>query len=321
NGEAIQIMKDVKTIIFDKTGTITEGKPRVTDIIPAEGYDENNLLTLAASAEAGSEHPLGRAIVKAAKEKNVKLQKIKDFKAVTGKGIKAQLAKSNVTVGSSNFIEEKGIDLDRIKDTVKKLENKAKTVMVVAEGQKLSGVIAVADVLKSDSQRAIAELKSMGLETAMITGDNKRTAAAIAEEIGIDHVEAEILPDGKVEEIEKLQQNMGPVAMVGDGINDAPALARADVGVAIGTGTDIAIESSDITLVRGNLSSVVTAVKLSRATFRKIKQNLFWAFIYNMIAIPLAVLGLLHPVIAEIAMATSSITVVTNANLLKRTKI
>lgn len=321
NGEAIQLMKDLKTIIFDKTGTITEGKPRVTDIIPAEGYNKTTLLSLAASAETGSEHPLARAVVKDAEEKDIELQEITNFKAVTGKGIEVLLAGKNIFVGSSNFIEEKGVDLARVKDDIKGLEDKAKTVMVVAEDQKLIGVIAVADTLKEDSKQAITELKAMGLKTAMITGDNKRTATAIAEEIGIDTVVAEVLPDGKVEEIEKLQQNMGPVAMVGDGINDAPALTRADVGIAIGTGTDIAIESSDITLVRGDLSSVVTAVKLSRATFRKIKQNLFWAFIYNMIAIPLAVLGLLHPVIAEIAMATSSVTVVTNANLLRRTKI
>ncbi len=321
NGEAIQLMKDVRTIIFDKTGTITKGKPRVTDILTTDGYDDNNVLKIAASAEAGSEHPLGMAIVKNAEEKNLQLEKIEGFQAVTGKGIEATVDGRKVLVGSSRFITEKGINIASIKEDILKLEDRAKTVMVVVNDWEVMGVIAVADVLKEDSKQAITELKEMGLKTAMITGDNSRTAAAIAKETGIDQVAAEIMPDGKVDEVKRLQSSMGPVAMVGDGINDAPALTQADVGVAIGTGTDIAIESSDITLVRGDLSSVVKAVKLSRATFRKIKQNLFWAFIYNMIAIPLAVLGLLHPVIAEIAMATSSVTVVTNANLLKRTKI
>jgi Cu+-exporting ATPase len=201
------------------------------------------------------------------------------------------------------------------------LEDQGKTAMLTAHNNQIIGIIAVADTLKEDSIQAINELKELGIETAMITGDNKRTAKAIAEKVGIDHVVSEVLPDGKVDEIKNLQDRFGTIAMVGDGINDAPALTQANVGIAIGTGTDIAIESSDITLVRGDLSSVVTAVKLSRATFRKIKQNLFWAFIYNLIAIPIAVMGLLHPVIAEIAMASSSVTVVTNANTLRRVNV
>jgi len=219
------------------------------------------------------------------------------------------------------LFSEKNIDVVDLKDELKKLENEAKTAMLVGYDQELIAVIAVADTLKEDSVEAINELKNMGLKTAMITGDNKRTAQAIANKVGIDHVVAEVLPDGKVKEIDNLKKKFGKIAMVGDGINDAPALTKADVGLAIGTGTDIAIESADITLVRGELSAVVTAVKLSRATFKKIKQNLFWAFFYNLIAIPVAVAGLLHPVIAEIAMATSSITVVTNANLLKKENI
>jgi len=224
-------------------------------------------------------------------------------------------------IGNERLFSEKNIDVVDLKDELKKLENEAKTAMLVGYDQELIAVIAVADTLKEDSVEAINELKNMGLKTAMITGDNKRTAQAIANKVGIDHVVAEVLPDGKVNEIDNLKKKFGKIAMVGDGINDAPALTKADVGLAIGTGTDIAIESADITLVRGELSAVVTAVKLSRATFKKIKQNLFWAFFYNLIAIPVAVAGLLHPVIAEIAMATSSITVVTNANLLKKENI
>ncbi len=321
SGEAIQLMKDVKTIIFDKTGTITKGKPKVTDILPVQDYRKSSLISIAASVESGSEHPLGEAVVKYAKEKNIPFQEIEDFKALSGKGIKAVIDGREVIIGSRIFINEENIDTSDLEGDITELEEKAKTVMVIVDNKKVAGIIAVADVLKENSRQAIEELKNMGLNTAMITGDNKLTAAAIAEETGIDHVVAEVLPDEKVEEVEKLQENMGPVAMVGDGINDAPALTRADVGIAIGTGTDIAIESSDITLVRGDLASVITAVKLSRATFRKIRQNLFWAFIYNIIAIPLAVLGLLHPVIAEIAMAVSSVTVVTNANMLKRAKV
>jgi Cu+-exporting ATPase len=218
-------------------------------------------------------------------------------------------------------MESAAIDRSDFEDELQRLENEAKTAMLAAVDGKMLGIVAVADALKEDSVKAISELKKLGLETAMITGDNQRTAEAIAKEVGIDHVVAEVMPDGKVDKIKELQSEFGVIAMVGDGINDAPALTQANVGIAIGTGTDIAIESSDITLVRGDLSSVITAVKLSRATFRKIKQNLFWAFFYNLIAIPVAILGLLHPVIAEMAMATSSISVVTNANLLRRENI
>ncbi len=320
-GEAIQIMKDIKAIVFDKTGTITRGEPKVTDIVTNGETSKNELLTLAASAESGSEHPLGEAIVNKAKEKDLELLDIDNFSAVTGRGVQATTEKGVIRVGSKRFMKENEINIEDLKHILKKLEKEAKTAMLVVKDDKALGVIGVADTLKGDSREAIKALKSMGLKTAMITGDNKRTARAIADKVGIDKVVADVMPDGKVEEIEKIQEKYGRIAMVGDGINDAPALTRADVGVAIGTGTDIAIESSDITLVRGDLSAVVTAVKLSRATFRKIRQNLFWAFIYNLIAIPVAVVGLLHPVIAEIAMATSSITVVTNANLLRRKNI
>ncbi|AZO94503.1 heavy metal translocating P-type ATPase [Halocella sp. SP3-1] len=320
-GEAIQIMKDVHTIVFDKTGTITKGKPEVTDLVTANGSSEEELLQLAASVESGSEHPLGVAIVNGARDRELELKAIEDFGAVTGKGVKAKIDGKDILVGSRRLMEETGIDPGELENDMIRLEEEAKTAMLVASEDKLLGIVAVADALKEDSVNAIHELKKLGLETAMITGDNERTAKAIAKEVGIDHVVAEVLPDGKVDEVMKLQDEFGIIAMVGDGINDAPALTQANVGIAIGTGTDIAIESSDITLVRGDLSAVITAVKLSRATFRKIKQNLFWAFIYNTIAIPFAILGLLHPVIAEIAMATSSISVITNANMLRRVDV
>lgn len=321
-GEAIQTLKDIHTIVFDKTGTITKGKPEVTDIITFKGRENEKLLKIAASVENGSEHPLGEAIVNKAKQEEIEFEEITDFDALTGKGVTAKLNKKSIYIGSSKLVKEKDIEITTdIEEKMHKLENQGKTAMLIADQSEVMGIIAVADTLKEDSVAAINELKELGIETAMITGDNKRTAQAIANQVGIDHVLAEVLPDGKVDEIKKLQKKFNTVAMVGDGINDAPALTQANVGIAIGTGTDIAIESSDITLVRGDLSSVVTAVKLSRATFRKIKQNLFWAFIYNLIAIPIAVLGLLHPVIAEIAMATSSVTVVTNANTLRRVNI
>ena len=319
-GAAIQTLKDVHTVVFDKTGTITKGKPGVTDIIPAKGFKVEEVLGLAASVEVGSEHPLGQAMVKEAKEKGISLVEPKDFEAVTGKGVKARLNGKEVLVGSRKLVvQARGADL--MERALKRLEEEAKTAMLVAIDDRIAGVIAVADILKEDSIQAIRELEKMGIETAIITGDNRGTAEAIARKVGISRVLAEVLPDGKVDEIKRLQTEVGTVAMVGDGINDAPALTQANVGIAIGTGTDIVIEASDVTLIGGNLSGVVSAIKLSRATFRKIRQNLYWAFGYNMAAIPIAILGLLHPVIAEAAMAFSSISVVTNANRLKRVNI
>jgi Cu+-exporting ATPase len=320
-GGAIQAMKDVRMVVFDKTGTVTRGKPEVTDTVTAQGFDKDQLLKYAASLESGSEHPLGAAIVAGARDRGITIVEPAEFSAITGQGVKGKVEGQEVLIGSRRLMDGSGIDIAPLENEVLRLEKEAKTAMYVAVQGKAAGVIAVSDPLKEDSANAIRELHDLGLETAMITGDNQRTAAAIAEKVGITRVLAEVLPGGKADEIVRLQKSFGAVAMVGDGINDAPALAQANVGIAIGTGTDIAIESSDITLVRGDLSGVVTAVKLSRATFGKIKQNLFWAFIYNTIAIPLAVLGLLHPVIAEIAMAASSISVVTNANLLRRAEI
>ncbi|MFQ5867330.1 MAG: heavy metal translocating P-type ATPase [bacterium] len=319
-GAAIQTLKDVHTIVFDKTGTITKGKPEVTDIVTMDGFEEDEVLRLAASVESGSEHPLGQAIVRRAQEKGTNLIPPQDFAAVTGKGVKAKLNGEEVLVGSRKLME--GVELtSSIEEDLRRLEDEAKTAMLVAKDNRIAGIIAVADTLKDDSIAAIAEMERMGLETAILTGDNERTGKAVAKKVGISRVLAEVLPDQKVREIQHLQEKVGMVAMVGDGINDAPALTQANVGIAIGTGTDIAIEASDITLVSGELSAVVKAIKLSRATFRKIKQNLYWAYGYNTSVIPIAILGLLHPVIAEIAMATSSISVVTNANRLRKVKL
>ena len=325
SGEAIQTLKDVQVIVFDKTGTLTKGRPEVTDIVPANDFDEASVLRLAASVERGSEHPVGRAVVKRAEADGLALAEPQGFKSTRGKGVVASVDDRRVIVGSRRMMDEHGVNIKALLNQVADLESEAKTVMYVAaqEGNAFSaaGLIAVADTLKEDTVRAIRELQEMGLQTAMITGDNQRTAEAIARQVGIDQVLAQVLPDGKVAEIEKLQDSVGLVAMVGDGINDAPALTQANVGIAIGTGTDIAIEASDVTLVRGELSGVVSAIKLSRATFRKIQQNLFWALFYNVIMIPLAVIGWMHPALSEVAMATSSITVVTNANLLRRVDI
>jgi Cu+-exporting ATPase len=321
-GEAIQTLKDVRTIVFDKTGTITQGKPTLTDVVSTEDFDQKEVLRLAASAEAGSEHPLAKAIVEGARAKKVKPVKLKGFKAARGKGVRAIVDGKQILVGNRLFLKEAGIDVAPLENELKRLEDDGKTAVLVASGKKLAGVCAVADILKEDSVQAIEELRKMGLDSVMITGDNPRTANAIAKQVGIDRVLAEVLPNQKVTEIKRLQgEGSSMVAAVGDGINDAPMLTQANVGIAIGTGTDIAIEAGDIILVRGDLSSVVSAIKLSRATFRKIKQNLFWAFGYNTAAIPLAIFGLLHPVIAELAMAMSSVSVVSNANLLKRVDI
>ena len=323
NGAAIQIMKNAKIIVFDKTGTITKGKPEVTDIITFNKFTKKQLLSYAGSVENNSEHPLAEAVVDKAKSMKIKFKKATGFKSVTGKGVKARIGGKQVLIGTK--LVSKGSKVSKpsteIKTQLLKLEDEAKTAILISIGGKIAGVIGIADDIKQDSVKAIRQLSRMNYKTAMITGDNQRTANAVAKKVGIIHVLAEVLPDGKVNEIKRLQKKYGIVAAVGDGINDAPMLTQAQVGIAIGTGTDIAIESSDITLVSGRLSSVVAAIILSRATFKKIKQNLFWAFFYNIIAIPVAMTGLLHPAIAEAAMAFSSVTVVGNANLLKKVRI
>ncbi len=320
SGEAIQTMKDVDTIVFDKTGTITQGRLEVTDVFAEDG---DELLALAAGVESGSEHPLGEAMLREAERRNVSpAGSVSGFQAVPGKGVRGRIDGEEILVGNETFLRETSVEVpDELRGQKERLEGEGKTAVYCARSGRAEGVIAVADVLKEDSVPAIGELRAMGFEVAMITGDNERTARAIANTVGIERVLAGVLPEGKVDEVRRLQDEVGKVAMVGDGINDAPALTQADVGIAIGTGTDIAIESSDITLVSGDLSAVVTAVKLSRQAFRKIRQNLFWAFLYNLAAIPVAMAGMLHPLIAEAAMAFSSITVVSNANLLQRADV
>ncbi len=315
-GEAIQTMKEIKIIVFDKTGTITKGKPEVTNI-HAE-VKENYLMEIAASLEKLSEHPIAKAIVEKAKLK--KFREVKGFKVLRGRGVEGKIGKSDIVIGNRTLMNEKKISFKDFEKVIEKFESQGKTTMIVAENGKIIGIIAVADAVKSDSISAIAQLNEAGYRTVMITGDNERTAKAIAKEVGIKEVIANVLPEDKAKKVEELQKE-GFVAFVGDGINDAPALKQSNVGFALGSGTDIAIESGDIVLAKNSLEGVVQAINLSKATFGKIKQNLFWAFAYNTIAIPVAVAGLLHPVIAEIAMALSSITVVTNANLLRRKKI
>ncbi len=318
-GEAIQTMKDVKIVVFDKTGTITKGKPELTDLIPF-GVKEEELLRITASLESASEHPIAKAVVDAVNKKKIKIGKIEKFRILRGKGIEALFEKKRFVIGNRKLMHDEKININHIDEKMIELENQGKTVMAVTLNKKVIGIIGVADTIKEYSIETIKQLKEMDFKTIMITGDNERTAKAIAAQVGIDEILADVLPEEKSKKIAELQQK-GMVVMVGDGINDAPALKQSNVGIAIGTGTDIAIEAGDIVLTRGNLSGVVDAVKLSRATFRKIKQNLFWAFAYNVVAIPVAIAGLLHPVVAEIAMALSSITVVTNANLLRRASI
>ncbi len=315
-GEAIQTMKQAKIIVFDKTGTITKGKPEVTDIY---SKDKNNrLLEISASVERFSEHPVARAIVEKAGLK--KYKRVSGFKVIRGKGVQGFIGKNRILIGSRKLFYENEISLDGFEEKISNFESHGKTTMIVSKNKKILGIIAVADAIKPDSPEAIRMLNKSGFRIIMLTGDNERTAKAIARLVGIEEVLADVLPEDKSNKIEELQKE-GFVVFVGDGINDAPALKQSNVGIAMGTGTDIAIEAGDIVIVKGSLVGVVQAINLSKATFSKIKQNLFWAFAYNIVAIPIAIAGLLHPIIAEIAMALSSITVVTNANLLRRKKI
>ncbi|WP_353894196.1 heavy metal translocating P-type ATPase [Proteinivorax hydrogeniformans] len=321
NGEAVQTFKDIKVIAFDKTGTITKGKPETTDLLPAEGLSESDVLYAAASLENTSEHPLAHAIVESAKSQEIKLGEVTDFSAIVGKGVAGFVDGERVLVGNRKLMKENDVDFKHQQDRLVQLENEAKTAMMVAKGNKLIGVVAVADPIKEDSKKTIAEIEKMGIKTAMITGDNNRTANAIGKKVGISSVISEVLPDGKVNEVKNLQEKYEVVAMVGDGINDAPALKQSNVGIAIGTGTDIAIEAADVTLVKGELSGIISAINLSTATFKKIKENYFWAWFYNAIAIPVAMLGLLHPMIGAAAMSVSSLNVAYNSLRLKKVDV
>jgi len=322
NGEALERGKKIDVVVFDKTGTLTEGKPKVVDILACQASTSaDEVLVLAASIERLSEHPLAQAIVLAAREKNLPFKDVQDFVNVPGKGVRARIGEATVTVGSIRLLLEHGVPLTRQCDKIDKHEADAKTIIAVAYDRELVGVIAVADSLKEGARAAIEHLRAEGIETVMITGDNRRTAEAIAKEIGIDRVFAEVLPQDKAKQVGELQKNGQRVAFVGDGINDAPALVQADLGIAIGTGTDIAIEAGNIVLVKGHPLKVIEALRLSRLTFKTIKQNMFWAFFYNVAAIPLAALGLLNPMIAAAAMAGSSLTVVGNSLRIKRQKL
>jgi Cu+-exporting ATPase len=327
SGVALETAHKIKTIVFDKTGTITEGKPKVTDVVVSNGVDQNKLLQIAASAEKGSEHPLGEAIVKDADEKGLKILKLDFFKAIPGHGIKVKIDGKVILLGNRKLMIESNISLKDLEETSDKLASEGKTPMYISIGDELAGIIAVADTVKENSKKAIEKLHSMGIEVAMITGDNKRTAEAIAKQVGIDRILAEVLPQDKANEVKKLQAEGKKVAMVGDGINDAPALAQADIGIAIGSGTDVAMESADIVLMRSDLMDVPTAIQLSKKTISNIKQNLFWAFGYNTLGIPVAmgilyIFGgpLLNPIIAAAAMSFSSVSVLLNALRLKRFK-
>jgi Cu+-exporting ATPase len=327
-GEALEITHRVKTVVFDKTGTITEGKPVLTDIRTYGGISKREALTLCASAERGSEHPIARAIVQGAEGRGLGLSEPEGFKAVPGRGIDAMVGSRRVLAGNVKLMQESGIDARAAEADAVELSRKGRTLMYVAVDGVLAALMAAADTVKPTSRAAVERLKALGIQVVMITGDNKNTADAIAGEVGIDQVLSEVLPQDKASQVKKLQQGGHIVAMVGDGINDAPALVQADVGMAIGTGTDVAVESADVVLMGGNLNEVANAIALSRATIRNIRQNLFWAFVYNAAGIPLAAgvlyaFGgpLLNPVYAGAAMALSSVSVVMNALRLRRFRI
>jgi Cu+-exporting ATPase len=324
-GESLERIRQVTEIVLDKTGTITTGRPMVTEVrgYGADGTVEDGraLLQLAASVEQGSEHPLGRSVVERARAEGVSvLAGVSGFIAIAGGGVEADVADRHVLIGNRRLLASRGIELDGHTAEIKELEARGQTVMLVAVDGILAGAVGVADTVKEGSVQAVRELHDLGLKVTMLTGDNPRTARTIADEVGIDRVVADVRPEDKAAEVKRLQDEGKVVAMVGDGINDAPALAQADAGIALGTGTDVAMEAGDVTLVRGDLRSLALAIELSRATVRIIRQNLFWAFFYNVILIPLAMFGKISPIFAAAAMALSSVTVVSNSLRLRGTR-
>ena len=320
-GEHLEATHRLDTVILDKTGTVTNGKPVLTDIIVADGFHEEEILRLVGAAEKNSEHPLAEAIVEGIREKKIDIPSSETFEAIPGFGIESVVEGKQLLIGTRRLMKKFNIDIEEVSKSMEELEREGKTAMLIAIDKEYAGIVAVADTVKDTSKAAIARLKKMGLDVVMITGDNTQTAQAIAKQVGIDHVIAEVLPEGKAEEVKKLQANGKKVAMVGDGINDAPALATANIGMAIGTGTDVAMEAADITLIRGDLNSIADAIFMSKMTIRNIKQNLFWALAYNALGIPIAALGFLAPWVAGAAMAFSSVSVVLNALRLQRVKL
>ncbi|MDA2606004.1 heavy metal translocating P-type ATPase [Bacillus cereus] len=320
-GEHLEATHRLDTVILDKTGTVTNGKPVLTDVMVADGFHEAEILRLVGAAEKNSEHPLAEAIVEGIKEKKIDIPSSETFEAIPGFGIESVVEGKQLLIGTRRLMKKFDINIEEVSKSMEALEREGKTAMLIAIDKEYAGIVAVADTVKDTSKAAIARLKKMGLDVVMITGDNTQTAQAIAGQVGIDHVIAEVLPEGKAEEVKKLQAQGKKVAMVGDGINDAPALATANIGMAIGTGTDVAMEAADITLIRGDLNSIADAIFMSKMTIRNIKQNLFWALAYNALGIPIAALGFLAPWVAGAAMAFSSLSVVLNALRLQRVKL
>lgn len=320
-GEVLERAEKLTTVVFDKTGTITRGEPVVTDVVVMAELGEADVLALAAAVETGSEHPLGEAIVRAAQHRQLAIAAAQRITGIAGHGIRGELDGHSIWLGNRRLFGQQGIDIGAAEPVMAKLESDGKTAMLIGRDQTLIGVIAVADTLKAEAAEAVAALKQRGIHVVLLTGDNRRTADAIAKQVGIEQVIAEVLPEDKVSVIQSLQQQGQVVAMVGDGVNDAPALATADIGIAIGSGSDVAKETGGIILIKNDVRDVVASIELSRATMRKIKQNLFWAFIYNSIGIPIAAIGLLNPIIAAAAMALSSLSVIVNSALLKRARI
>lgn len=320
-GEHLEATHLVNAVILDKTGTVTKGKPELTDVILASHVEEKPFLRLVGTAEKNSEHPLAEAIVAGIKEKGIELTAAGEFEAIPGFGIRAIVEGKELLIGTRKLMAKYNVQVESAVDVMNRLEQSGKTSMLVAIDGNYAGMVAVADTIKETSKEAVRRLKNLGIQVVMITGDNERTAKAIAAQSGIENVLAEVLPEGKAAEVKKLQEKGMKVAMVGDGINDAPALATADIGMAIGTGTDVAMEAADVTLMRGDLNSIPDAIYMSKKTMANIKQNLFWALAYNVIGIPVAALGFLAPWLAGAAMALSSVSVVLNALRLQRIKL